>query len=132
MKTFILAAVSLFSINAMADQCQAISLAEAERAAILLQKNSVVTEYCEPCHESGPKVSKTSLVNKVKLESVKLGNQVYTEVQINGKSVDLAYLFIQVAPNRSVNVAKAIKCETLDPASVSSVIDGNLKTIKQN
>ena len=48
----------------------------------------------------------------------------------NGKSVDLAYTFVQVAPNRSVNVAKAINCETLDSSSVSSVIDGNLNTIK--
>ena len=132
MKAILFTIATLFSIYAMADQCQAVSQAEAERAALLLQKNAVITDYCEPCNEGGAKVSKVSVVNKVKLETIKLGNQYYTEVKVNGKSVDLAYLFVQVAPNRSVNVAKAINCETLDPSTVSSVIDGNLKTIRQN
>lgn len=130
MKALFLTAMTLFSINAMADQCQAISGAEAERAALLLQKNAVVTDYCEPCNEGGKKEGKISVVNKVKLETIVLGKQVYTEVKVNGKSVDLAYTFVQVAPNRSVNVAKAINCQTLDESSVSSVIDGNLNTIK--
>lgn len=131
MKAILFTVATLFSINAMADQCQAISQAEAERAALLLQKGSVVTDYCEPCN-AGKKDAKISVVNKVKLEQIKLGNQYYTEVKVNGKSIDLAYTFVQVAPNRSVNLAKAIKCETLDETSVSSVIDGNLKTIRQN
>lgn len=130
MKSILFTFVTLFSINAMADQCQVISLQEAERAVLLIQKNSVVTDYCEPCLNGGKKVGKTSVVNKVKLETVVLGNEIYTEIKINDQSVDLAYLFIQVAPNRSVNVAKAIGCSTLDESSVSSVIDMNLKTIK--
>lgn len=130
MKSILFTFVTLFSINAMADQCQVVSRQEAERAALLIQKNSVVTDYCEPCLNGGEKVGKTSVVNKVKLETVVLGNEIYTEIKINDQSVDLAYLFIQVAPNRSVNVAKAIGCSTLDESSVSSVIDMNLKTIK--
>lgn len=119
MKAILFTMVTLFSINAMADQCQAISRAEAERAALLIQKNSVITDFCEPC-ENG--IKERSVVKSVKLKSLVLGGQTYTEVEVNGKTVDLAYLFVEVAPNKSVNVAKVIGCETLDPSTVSNSI----------
>ncbi len=119
MKAILFTMATLFSINAMADQCQAVSRAEAERAALLIQKNSVVTDYCEPC-ENGIKAR--SVVKTVKVEDRVLGGQIYSELKINGKAVDLAYLFVEVAPNKSVNVAKVIGCETLDHSSVSNFI----------
>ncbi len=129
MKAVLFTLVTLFSMNVMADQCQAISRAEADRAALLIQKNSVITDYCEPC-ENG-KVGTVSTVKSVKVKPVVLfGNETYFEVVVNGKSLDLAYTFIEVAPNRSVNVAKAVACSTLDESTVSSVIDANLNTIK--
>lgn len=129
MKAILFTLVTLFSMNVMADQCQAIKLDEAERAAILIQKNSTITEYCEPC-ENG-KIGSTSVVKSVKVVPLVLfGNETYYEVKVNGKSLDLAYTFLKVAPNRSVNVAKAVACSTLDHSSVSSVIDDQLNTIK--
>lgn len=128
MKAVLFTFVTLFSINAMADQCQAISYEEAQRAALLLQKNSVITDYCEPCSKG--KVGTVSVVKNVKVVPVVLGNETYYEVKVNGASLDLAYTFVEVAPNRSVNVAKVTACSTLDASSVSSVIDGNFNTIK--
>lgn len=120
MKAILFTVATLFSINAMADQCQAISRAEAERAALLIQKNSVITDYCEPC-ENG--IKDRQVVKSVKVQDrVLFGNQVFSEVIVNGKAIDLAYTFIEVAPNKSVNVAKVIGCETLDHSTVSSSI----------
>lgn len=130
MKALILMSVALFSINAMADQCQAIKYDEAQRAALLIQKNSTLTDYCEPCMEGSKKEGNSYSVKSVKVKAVTLLNDTYFEVVVNGKSIDLAYTFIQVAPNRSVNVAKAVACSTLDESTVSSVINDNLTTIK--
>lgn len=133
MKALLFTIATLFSINAMADQCLGLTREEAERAALLLQKGSVITSYCEPCNSNGGlKDGKVSVVNKVKLETVSVGKQSYVQVKVNGTGIDLAYTFLQVAPNRSVNLAKAIDCSSVDASSVSSVIDGNLKTIRQN
>lgn len=129
MKSFLFAVTALLSMNAMADQCQAVSRAEAERAILLLQKNSTIVEYCEPCLDfpGAKKTSTTTVVNKVKLAT--LGS--YSMVNVNGKNIDLAYTFLKVTPERGVNLAKAVNCETLDDSTVSSVIDADLNTIKR-
>jgi hypothetical protein len=117
MKALLFTVATLFSITAMADQCAYISQGEAERAALLLQKGSVVAEYCELCGDT------TATVSTVKSVSVaKVANGQYSEVSVNGKGVDLAYLYLQVAPGKKVNVAQAVNCETLDATTVSSVI----------
>lgn len=117
MKALLFTVATLFSITAMADQCAYISQAEAERAALLLQKGAVVAEYCEPCGDAYPIVKS---VRSVSLARVANGQ--YTEVSVNGKAVDLAYLYIQVAPGKKVNVAQTVNCETLDASTVPSFI----------
>lgn len=117
MKAFLFTVATLFSVKAMADQCAYISQAEAERAALLLQKGSVIAEYCEPCGDT------QAVVKSVKTLSVaRVADGQYREVSINGKGLDLAYLYLQIAPGKKVNVAQAIGCETLDASTVSSVI----------
>lgn len=117
MKALLFTVATLFSITAMADQCSYISQAEAERAALLLQKGSVVAEYCELCGDT------QAIVKSVRTVSLdKVANGQYTQVSVNGKAVDLAYLYLQVAPGKKVNVAQAVNCESLDATTVSSVI----------
>ncbi len=129
MKSLLLAATVLLSMNAMADQCQGITRAEADRAALLLQKNATIIKYCEPCLDfpGAKKTSTTTVVNTVKIEN--LGS--YSTVNVNGKSIDLAYAFLKVSPDRAVNLAKIVNCESLDESTVSSVIDADLNTIKR-
>jgi len=117
MKALLFTVATLFSITAMADQCAYISQAEAQRAALLLQKGSVVAEYCELCGDTQATVKSVKSVSLTKV-----ANGQYTEVSVNGKGVDLAYLYLQVAPGKKVNVGLAINCETLDASTVSSVI----------
>lgn len=108
MKKLILIALALSSTVAFADQCELVTPTMAKRAALLLQNGSEIATVCEPC---GEKIS-SSKVSVVR--SVKVVNGIYANLQqvlINGNGEDLAYTFIKVAPNRFVNVAKAIGCK---------------------
>lgn len=116
MKAFIFTLATFFSITAMADQCQLISSAEADRALSLLKPGMVVSRFCEACGDTEP--TSTEVIYSVSGYKV---NGV-AELSVNGKTVDLAYLYLQVAPGKKINVALAIGCETLDPTTVSSVI----------
>lgn len=129
MKSLLLAATVLLSMNAMADQCQGITRAEASRAALLLQKDATIVKYCEPCmgFAGATKTSTTTVVKEVKITNA--GG--YSTVNVNGKSIDLAYTFLKVSPDRAVNLAKIVNCESLDESTVSSVIDAELNTIKR-
>lgn len=117
MKALLFTVATLFSITAMADQCSYVSQAEAERASLLLQKGAVVAEYCELCGDSSAAVSVVKFVSLTKVANGK-----YTQVSVNGQAVDLAYLYLQVAPGKKVNVALAVNCADLDASTVSSVI----------
>lgn len=117
MKAILFTVATLFSITAMADQCSYVSPAEAERASLLLQKGATVAEFCELCGDTKASVS---TVKSVKVMAVDNGN--YAQVLVNDKEVDLAYLYLQVASGKKVNVALAVNCEDLDASTVSSVI----------
>ena len=116
MKKMILIALALSSTVAFADQCELVSKTMAKRATLLLQNGAEIASVCEPC---GEKISsaKVSVVR-----SIKVVNGIYANLQgilINGKGQDLAYTFVKVAPNRFVNVAKAIGCKA---ENVSEII----------
>lgn len=117
MKKLIILA-SLISGVAFADQCAYVTHDEAARAALLLQKGSVVGYNCAPCGEVG--VQKLEVVSSIQVVSANF--QDFSEVRVNGKGIDLAYTYIQTAPNKLVNLAKAVACQTLDEKSVPSVL----------
>ena len=107
MKTMMIALVALTSASAFADQCALVSGTIAKRADLLLQNNAEIATLCEPCGETKD-MAKVAVVRKANKVS---GNyQNYQEVVVNGKGVDLAYTFVKVAPNKYVNVAKAVGC----------------------
>jgi hypothetical protein len=106
-KTMMIALVALTSASAFADQCAYISGTMAKRADLLLQNNAEVATLCEPCGETKD-MAKVAVVRKANKASADY--QKYQKVVVNGKEVDLAYTFLKVAPNKYVNVAKAIGC----------------------
>lgn len=97
------------SFSALADQCQLITAAQAKQAALLMQKGSEVVSLCEPCGEKAAS-AKISVVSSAKAKDADY--QKYQEVLVNGKSVDLAYTFVKVAPNKYVNVSKVVGCDS--------------------
>lgn len=105
---------SLLSSAAFADQCAYVTKAEATRAALLLQKGAVVAHSCAPCGEVG--IQETEVVSTAVVALVNYEN--FSQVRVNGKGIDLAYTYIQTAPNKFVNLAMAIDCKSLDVTSV--------------
>lgn len=114
----LLVLASLFSGVAFADQCAYITHDEASRAVLLLQKGAVVGFNCAPCGEVG--IQKVEVVSKAEVASANF--QDFSEVKLNGKGIDLAYTYIQTAPNKMVNLAKAVGCQSLDESSVPSIL----------
>ncbi len=117
MKKIGLMIMLVLSTSAFADQCQLVSSTMAKRATILIQNGSEIASLCQPC---GEKIAsaKISVARSVKSASADYGN--LQEVSINGKGVDLAYTYLKVAPNKYVNVAKAIGCKADDVSEVIS------------
>jgi hypothetical protein len=116
MKKMILIALALASTAAFADQCELMTSTMARRASLLLQNGGEIASLCEPCGEKIPS-AKVSVIR-----SVKVVNGIDANLQgllINGRTEDLAYTFLKVAPNRYVNVAKAIGCKA---SGVSEII----------
>ena len=117
MKKIGLMIMLLLSASTYADQCQLVSSTMAKRATILLQNGSEIASLCQPCGETIAS-AKISVARSVKSASAVYGN--LQAVLINGKNVDLAYTYVKVAPNKYINVAKAIGCKADDVSEVIS------------
>jgi hypothetical protein len=116
MKKILLLTLSILSTTAFADQCQLVSGTMAKRATLLIQNGSEIASLCQPCGE------KISSAQVSVARSVKSAIGYYANLElvlINGKNVDLAYTYVKVAPNKFINVAKAIGCKA---EGVSEVI----------
>ena len=101
------AAVCLFVAGgAGADQCQWIALDQADRAYAILAELPVVLEYCEPCGDGGP-----GAPYAVERVDVNIPGDGYREMSVNGKVVDLAYIFVRVGPGKYGNFAMMVGCE---------------------
>lgn len=104
MKKFILASLICFiGTSAMADQCGYVKKSQAEKAVRMLLEADTVQSLCEPC---GQKRSTTIKVDSLGLQ--KIDNQL-SEVVINGKGIDLAYIYMN-----GLNLAKLVGCNTQD------------------
>ncbi|MBI3074092.1 MAG: hypothetical protein HYY84_18435 [Deltaproteobacteria bacterium] len=90
---------------AAADQCQAFDKALVEWATKLIKKGTRVVAWCKPCGEPKPTASKV-----VRTVSSRRFDDKLSELIVDGKSVDLAYLFVQTGKKMFTNVAKAVGC----------------------
>jgi hypothetical protein len=94
--------------TAHADQFQWNDMATAKKGAAVLQKGRRVIHFCEPCkggHREAPvEIRSTTKVRRAKSSTT------YWEVIVDGKAVDLAYVFVEVAEGSNTfdNVALAI------------------------
>ncbi len=97
------------SVSAQADQCIALTRAQAEAAVRVLMDTRVYQELCEPCGESKP--SSPKRIKTLTLEDD--GTNTWA-ISLNGKEVDLAYTFVN-----SLNLSKIVGCPS---TSVSASI----------
>jgi hypothetical protein len=80
----------LLSAVSWADQAAWISKKDAEAAAARIKSGDEVREYCKPCGDKGYGVIKVTRV-----EVAHTGEGDYYEVRLNGKGIDLAYVYIR-------------------------------------
>ena len=92
-----------------ADQAAWVSRAEAERALKVLASQQTVRHYCAPCGDSS--------IRSEAVESIglyKVPDSDYWEIRINGKGVDLAYLYFLKKRDHWTNAAMAADIDVSD------------------
>lgn len=92
-----------------ADQAAYVTEREARAAVELLKEKNRVKHFCEPC---GDDVSRTEKISKI--EALKVDYEDYWQVFINGKGVDLAYLYFESKKCKWKNVAKELDLDVED------------------
>lgn len=107
---------------AQADQAAYIDKNEAEIAVNVLQDHSVIRHFCEPC---GDQTWTEETINSI--ESQHTGYENYWEVLVNGKGIDLAYVYVETDGGWR-NVAIMLDIEVSD---VSTVLPGTNAVIEQ-
>lgn len=90
--------------TARADQCQVVDADVADWAVKVLPKGASFVEQCEPCGDTGPTTPRVA--NTVRVDK-KAGS-----VLVNGKVVDLAYVYVQTGKATYTNVALMTGCPT--------------------
>ncbi len=104
--------------RARADQCSWTSKAAAQQAVKALQAVDRMLDYCEPCSGATPVEVK---IKDVTFRPAADSEGKYFETVVNGKSYDLAYVFVPIPSthNKFQNLAKLTSCES---TSVSAYV----------
>jgi hypothetical protein len=116
MRRFMLSVLSLSLLPSLvfADQCAYIRKVEAVKAATYVSVGQTIAYFCEPCGDK-----KFSSVKPVEVHSTELVridsasshlDQPYWELRLNGKGVDLAYVYVKRSAARYMNLAKLAGC----------------------
>jgi hypothetical protein len=93
--------------TAAADQCQVIDRAVADRAtAAIRTSHGRVIRYCAPCGDTMPPISAAFTPSSVTFDG--------SELHVDGRTEDLAYLYLEVAPNVFENFALRAGCPASD------------------
>lgn len=90
---------------ARADQCVIVA-PEIASAAVRIISGAPIASYCQPCGESRPTVASASAAHRVVARDGK--------VLIDGKAVDLAYIYILTGPHAYTNVGLMTGCGARD------------------
>lgn len=98
---------------ARADQCAWIAPDVARRAAAELRPGRRVVHFCQPCFGArrGPPVAIRAQAVARKVRE-RRGATPYFQVILDGKPIDLAYVFVERARGRFANLAVVAGCET--------------------
>ena len=98
--------ISLSAIPVFADQAAWVSRAEAAKALEILAKHEMIKHYCAPCGDKEIVDEKISSIGLFPIEG-----EGYWEIRVNGKGVDLAYIYFEEKPGKWVNVAMKAKID---------------------
>lgn len=108
----------LIAVPVFADQAAWVTREEAARALEILAKHQNIKHYCAPCQDQ--EVIDEKIVT---IGLFPVGGQNYWEIRINGKGVDLAYIYFESKKDKWSNVAIKAKIDVHDvPKELSSAL----------
>lgn len=96
----------ILSLAVFADQAAWITKDEAERTAVFLKDKTQIKHYCAPCDDKSVTTEDISAV-----EAAPTGTEDYWEVLVNGKGIDLAYVYFQTKNGKWKNLAKEMNID---------------------
>ena len=106
--TVMLAAL-LSATPVLADQAAWITRDEAARALKILAEFGSIKHFCAPCGDT--KVT-TETIRSIGMYRIR--NEDYWEIKVNGKGVDLAYVYFPKKRDKWMNAAIAAKIDVSD------------------
>ena len=95
----------LLADTARADQCAWIDRLVANEANLILERSPKYLEFCEPCGDKAPGIPQ--LAKDVTVDTPEHG---YRELSINGKPVDLAYIYVKTDATHYKNLGALAGC----------------------
>ena len=113
-----LLSLSLLPSFVWADQCAYTSKAEAVKSATYVSVGQTIVHFCEPCGDKHFAKAKPEEVRNTELARIDPASshldQTYWELRLNGKGVDLAYIYVKRSNARYMNLAKLAGCPASD------------------
>jgi hypothetical protein len=123
---FVIASVAVLAVRpAHADQCEWLEEPSTARRAVReLATHPELVELCEPCGDAAPGAPRRA--SKVTVRSV----DGHSEVAIDGRTVDLAYIYVKISDGLYRNLAMLAGCPTtgvsprlrVEPATSTGVL----------
>lgn len=120
MKTWLLIPISLSVLagTARADQCAWIDEAATRKAHAILTSSPTYIEYCEPCGDKAP-----GMPQRATSVDVNVVGDDYREVSIDGKAIDLAYVFVRTDDAHYRNLAGLAGCPATGVSASLDIAD---------
>jgi hypothetical protein len=97
------------TMTAFADQAAYITEKQAKKAAKFLKKKGKIKHFCAPCNDESVRFEEIETI-----EAVATGYQNFWEVKVNGKGIDLAYVYYEAKKDKWKNVAMKLKIDVSD------------------
>ena len=92
--------LAILAIAGFADQAVWISKADAQKTAAFLKDTAEIVNYCKPCDDKSKTLEKIETVT-----AAATGTDAYWEVKVNGKGIDLAYVYFKNKDGKWANLA---------------------------
>lgn len=102
--------LAISAISILADQAAYITQAQAQKAAAFLKDKKQIRHYCNPCSDKGDRIEDITTVEAVAVPDT----DGYWEVLVNGKGIDLAYVYFRDKNGKWKNLAKQMKIKVSD------------------
>lgn len=108
------------AVLARADQCQVVSQDVGDRAvAAIRASHGRVLPHCAPCGDPAPTLAQAFVPREARFTG--------DAVSVDGQEVDLAYLYLEVAPNLFENIALRAGCPAEEIPEAFRVVGGALR-----